>query len=144
MIHVVVGPPASGKSTYVDEHAAENEVKVDFDRIAQAFGSGIPHGSVEPFRTVAFAARSAAIRRILDENIDAWIIHSRPSVEQVEAYERADAEFILVDPGIDQCLEQAADDDRPEAQSRPFATGTTIHRTCQPEKTSTRNTRRTA
>jgi predicted kinase len=60
MIHVVVGPPASGKSTYVDEHAAENEVKVDFDRIAQAFGSGIPHGSVEPFRTVAFAARSAA------------------------------------------------------------------------------------
>ena len=46
MIHVVVGPPASGKSTYVDEHAAENEVKVDFNRIAQAFGSGIPHGSV--------------------------------------------------------------------------------------------------
>ncbi|QOL59164.1 hypothetical protein BL7055_10420 [Bifidobacterium longum subsp. longum] len=72
------------------------------------------------------------------------IIHSRPSVEQVEAYERADAEFILVDPGIDQCLEQAADDDRPEGTEQPFATGTTIHRTCQPEKTSTRNTRRTA
>ena len=87
MIHVVVGPPASGKSTYVDEHAAENEVKVDFDRIAQAFGSGIPHGSVEPFRTIAFAARSAAIRRILDENIDAWIIHSRPSVEHEKIIE---------------------------------------------------------
>lgn len=144
MIHVVVGPPASGKSTYVDEHAAENEVKVDFDRIAQAFGSGIPHGSVEPFRTVAFAARSAAIRRILDENIDAWIIHSRPSVEQVEAYERGDAEFILVDPGIDQCLEQAADDDRPEGTEQAIRDWYDDPPNLPTGKTSTRNTRRTA
>lgn len=38
MLHVICGPPCSGKSTYVREHAEDGDLLVDYDVIAQAFG----------------------------------------------------------------------------------------------------------
>ena len=112
-IHVVMGPPCSGKSTYVREHAKDGEVRIDFDLLAQALGSDVPHGSKGDIRAVAFAARQAAIDRCIDERIPAWVIHSNPTDDQLSRYEEAGAEFIEMDADLDTCLQRAEEDGRP-------------------------------
>jgi HK97 family phage prohead protease len=114
-ITVVVGPPAAGKSTWVTEQRSAGDVVVDMDRLAQALGSDTPHDAPAAVAEVAFAARRAAVGRILaGVEADAWIIHTRPSSAQMARYEEAAAEVVVLDPGMDACLERAASDGRPE------------------------------
>ena len=115
MITVVTGPPAAGKSSYVLEHAAPGDVRLDFDLLAQAIGSVTPHAVKGAQREVAHVMRRAAISRVLDGiDADSWIIHSWPSVEQLAAYKAAGAQLVELDPGLDETLARAAADDRPE------------------------------
>lgn len=114
-ITVVTGPPASGKSTHVREHAEPGDIVVDFDVLATAFGSPDRHDAPKDVADVAFAARAAAIEQILDGvDADAWIIHTQPKAEWIAEYEAADAVFVEIDPGLEACLKQAEDDGRPE------------------------------
>jgi HK97 family phage prohead protease len=114
-ITVVVGPPCSGKSTFVDEHAKDGDVVVDFDRLAAAFGSKTAHDAPYAIRNVTHAAREAAIDLILAGiEADAWIIHSSPTPEWMSRYETAGAQVQELDPGIDACLTRAREDSRPE------------------------------
>lgn len=113
-IHVVMGPPCSGKSTYVREHAKAGEVRIDFDLIAQALGADVPHGSTGGIRRASFAARQADVDRCIEESIPAWVIHSNPTQEQLDTYESVGAEFITMDTDIDTCLERAKSDGRPD------------------------------
>ena len=117
MIHVVTGPPCAGKSTFVAEHAADGEVTVDFDAIAQALGSKSPHDAPDHIRTVAFEARRAAIDALIAEGSDGWIIHTSPTDEQMQRYRDHGAEFHEVNPGMDECLARAKADGRPERVS---------------------------
>lgn len=115
MIRVIVGPPCAGKSTHVAENRVAGDVVVDFDKIAQALGSDVPHGAEGAVRSVAFACRSAAIEEILSGvGADAWIIHSRPSADLVQRYLAAAAEFTVLSPGLEVCLQRAEDDGRPD------------------------------
>lgn len=119
-LHIITGAPCSGKSTYVREHAKAGEVRVDFDALAQAFGSATPHGSTGDVRSVTFVARKAAIRWLLDNDEagkDAYIIHSSPSAEQMEAYKAAGAEFVALDTDLETCLARAEADNRPEGEA---------------------------
>ena len=119
-LHIITGALCSGKSTYVREHAKDGDVRVDFDALAQAFGSPVPHGSTGHVRSVTFAARKAAIRWLLEndaDDLDAWIIHSSPAAWQVEAYEKAGAEVIHLDTDMQTCLERAESDGRPEGEA---------------------------
>jgi predicted kinase len=113
VIHIVVGPPCAGKSTYVKERATEGDVIVDFDGIARALGASghMPEGAA---KDVAFAARAAAIDALLKgAEAASWIIHTSPSAEQVDAYRGAAAEFIVLDPDMEECLVRAESDERP-------------------------------
>lgn len=112
-LHIVIGPPCSGKSTYVDEHAKSGEVRIDFDRIAVALGSETPHDPPRNIKSAAFGARQGAIDRVIEDGIPAWVIHSNPSDEQMSAYEKAGAEFVWMDADLETCLKRAEDDDRP-------------------------------
>ncbi|WP_336819840.1 HK97 family phage prohead protease [Gordonia sp. MMO-8] len=115
VITVVTGPPASGKSTHVREHAEPGDIVVDFDVLATAFGSPDRHDAPKDVADVAFAARNAAIEQILDGvDADAWIIHTQPKAEWIAEYKAADAVFVEIDPGLEACLKQAEDDGRPE------------------------------
>lgn len=112
-LHVVIGPPCSGKSSYVASHAKAGEVRIDFDLIAQALGSDVPHGSTGGIRSAAFSARQGAIDRCIDDGIPAWVIHTNPSEEQMARYEDAGAEFIEMDADLETCLQRAEEDGRP-------------------------------
>ena len=112
MIHVVIGAPCAGKSTYVRENAKSGDVIVDYDAIAKALGADghLPDGDI---KQAAFAARKSVIDYCIKSGCEAWIIHTSPTDEQREAYEKANAEFIELDTDLETCLQRAADDDRP-------------------------------
>lgn len=110
-IYVIVGPPCGGKSTYVNDKIKEGGgVRVDFDLLAQAFGSDSEHEANETIKAIVLKARYAAIREILD-GIDktAWIIETTPSDKMIEWYKEKGAVFKTIDPGENICIERAAE-----------------------------------
>jgi integrin beta 3 len=117
MINIVVGPPCAGKSTYVFENSADDDIIVDYDRIAQAFGAVVPHGSTGSIRKVALAARKTAIDLILSGDLfaDSWVIHTNPPSELIDAYAEAGAKFYVLNPGEEVCLNRAKDEGRPDS-----------------------------
>ena len=112
-LRVIIGPPCSGKSTYVAENRAPDEVVIDLDLLAQALGSEIEHGSDGDIRSAAIAARHGAIDRVIEESLSAWVTHCNPSDEQIAAYEDAGAELIYMDTDLETCLARAEADGRP-------------------------------
>lgn len=112
MIHVIIGAPCAGKSTYVRENAKRGDVIVDYDSLAKALGAEghLPDGDI---KQAAFRARKAVIEYCVETKCEAWIIHTSPTDEQREAYEKAGAEFIEMDTDMDTCLQRAIDDERP-------------------------------
>lgn len=113
-INIVLGPPAGGKSSHVASSKAAGDAVVDFDQLAQALGSETTHDAPAAIKAVTFAARQAAIDTIMaGVDTDAWIIHSSPTPEQLETYEKAGAEIVVIDPGLEAALAQAEQDGRP-------------------------------
>lgn len=113
MLRIIIGPPCAGKSTYCKENAGVDDVVVDFDLLAQALGANIPHAATGDIREAAFVARQAVIDHLVKTpDLDAWIIHTAPTAHQVAKYREVGAEFQIIDPGIDVCLERAKE--RPE------------------------------
>lgn len=114
MIHVILGPPCSGKSTYVSEHKQEGDVVIDFDKLAQAFGSDAKHSAPRAVKEVTFKARETAIEHVCKEDLEAWVIHTSPTDKQREMYDAAGAEYIEMDTDMETCLERCEADERPE------------------------------
>jgi predicted kinase len=112
VITVVSGPPCAGKSTYITENRQSGDVVVDLDPLLSAFGAS--ERSFEgSFNKVALAARAAAIDTILaGVDCDAWIIDTNLLPDSLAKYMDAGAEFVALDPGMDECLTRAAE--RPE------------------------------
>ncbi|MEJ6013805.1 hypothetical protein WG936_08150 [Corynebacterium sp. H127] len=100
-LHVVTGPPAAGKSTFIREYAGPDDVVIDFDFIANAL-SGRPvdnHDHSRHVVTVAKAARRAALDKALLQPVTTWIIHSSPAESTLQSYRRMGAEVHVIDPG---------------------------------------------
>lgn len=113
MIRVVIGPPCSGKSTYVRQHREKGDVIIDFDKLAQCLGSDEKHAAPDAIKAVTFKARDAAIKEVCENGYDAWIIHTKPTEKQREMYDAAGAEYIEMDTDLETCLERCESDDRP-------------------------------
>lgn len=115
MIHVIVGAPCSGKSTYVRENAKSGDLIVDFDKIAEALGATKSHEAEGIVKEAAFAARESAINIAFgNKDADSWIIHTSPSAEKMKLYEDAGAEIVTLDTDKETCLERARSDGRPQ------------------------------
>lgn len=103
MLYVVTGPPAAGKSSWIESHAGPNDIVIDLDRITVALtGPGAPHWNHHPLhQRVAQRARYAAIDEATQhlDSLDVYLIHTMPNPKARARYKRLDARIIVVDPG---------------------------------------------
>ena len=103
MLIVVTGPPAAGKSTWIEAHAKAHDIVIDLDRISRALaGPGAPSWSQDPtLLRVAHKARYAAMYEAFEvrDKVDVYLIHTMPSRKALARYKRLDAKVIAVDPG---------------------------------------------
>lgn len=107
---VLTGPPCGGKPTYAQANKHERSVVVDFDAIARALGYPLEH--VEPGWHPAIGAAKAAWSALVKSALagmagDVWVIDSAPPPWRLRQYEAAGADVMLVDPGLEVCLERA-------------------------------------
>ena len=115
LINIVLGAPCAGKSSFVEEKARNEDLKVDFDKLALSLGSVKSHESRGAVRGAAFAARSAVIEyAIKGIESDAWIIHTSPQEDQLARYEAVGAVFHVLDPGREICIARSIKDGRPD------------------------------
>lgn len=112
MLYVITGPPAAGKSTWIQAHAKARDIVIDLDRITQALtGPGAPQWSQDRVHVrVAQRARYAAIDEALQhlDDVDVYLIHTMPSPKAKARYRRHGAEIVTVDPGEDVVRERVA------------------------------------
>ena len=80
-IILVIGPPCSGKSTYVAQHKADGDLVVDYDAIAVAIG-GSPHSHGDALHPVVNNVRNSPLRQARTGKTNAgraWIISANPN-----------------------------------------------------------------
>lgn len=113
-VHIVLGPPCAGKSTWVASRRNTDEPVVDYDKLTQALGASHSHEAPEPIRQCAWAARRAAIAKAYELESDSWVIHAFASQDMVDSWAENGCVFHMIDPGIQACIERALADGRPE------------------------------
>lgn len=103
MLYVVTGPPASGKSSWIQAHARAQDIVIDLDLITAALtGPGAPQWNQNPLHLrIAHRARYAAMDEALQhlDKLDVYVIHTQPSAKALAKYKRLDARVVVVDPG---------------------------------------------
>lgn len=117
MLTVVTGPPCSGKSTYVRQHARPGHVIIDFDQLAQALGSPVTHGHDDPVWKVTIEARDAAITAAvrLRGKAHVWVVDSRPSQAKRDWYARQGARFVDMEAPREELHRRATAAGRPQS-----------------------------
>lgn len=117
-IHVVVGPPASGKSTFVETNAPPGVPRFDFDRVADTVaGDQVKHNAPQGVLDTVLAMRRGLMGWALDAETsvdELWLINARPSDSTIQRFAAAGAEFHLCDPGVDECIARAEREGRPD------------------------------
>lgn len=125
-LHVVVGPPASGKSTFVNNNAAPGIPRWDFDAVASTIaGDQLGHDIPGPVMDVVLAIRRGLMGWLLDVETpvpEMWLIHSNPSAPTISRLAQVGAEFHLLDPGVDECIARAQREERPESTIQAIRT----------------------
>lgn len=108
-VTLVCGPPCSGKSTYVAQHARAGDLVADLDEIARDLGSPVQWN--HPPRYVGAARRRM---RVLERQAAtmtegrAWVVRSLPGeLARIARAVELDASVVLLDPGRDVCEQRA-------------------------------------
>lgn len=98
-ITVVCGPPCSGKTTYVREHAEPGDLIVDMDALYQALSpTTTGHDQPQQVRPYVFAARDAVTNLLLAGSTPvraAWIITSAPTADARATWQQLGARVVL-------------------------------------------------
>lgn len=110
-IHVVVGPPCSGKSTFVATHAAPGVPRFDFDQLGEIVGAQpLPTEFSSAVVDTVLAMRRGVMGFVLDPETridEMWIVNPQPAQSTIEKFQAVGAEFHVIDPGEDECIARA-------------------------------------
>lgn len=106
-IHVVMGPPEAGKSTYVADNASDEALVLDFDQLARCLDPAVDIRKDRPAPLVAATqgAWQGAYNRLirLGDPVDVWIIKSLPTSRRhpnmLDEWLALDYSLHVVDPG---------------------------------------------
>jgi 2-keto-3-deoxy-L-rhamnonate aldolase RhmA len=113
VLYVITGPPAAGKSSWIEARARSTDVVIDLDRITAALsGPGALSWTQDGIALkVAHRARYAAIDEALKhlDATDVYLIHTMPSPKWLARYRRHGAEIVAVDPGRDIVMQRIED-----------------------------------
>lgn len=102
--HVVLvcGPPCSGKTTWVQHHAASGDLVVDHDAVAQRLGSTRHHNHDAQLRQQAEQHVAQLLHHVATmEHGTAWVIRTAPRAghrARLARYLRADRVVVLAPP----------------------------------------------
>lgn len=112
---LVCGPPASGKTTYVQKRAQRGDIILDLDLIFSAL-TGLPvHDKPEALLGIALEARNAALMRVALMGADrprTWIIATAPSRSDRQVYKNLfkGLKVVILDTPAVVCMERIAKD----------------------------------
>ncbi|WP_425832587.1 hypothetical protein [Streptomyces fractus] len=112
MLYVVTGPPAAGKSSWIDAHAKPEDIVIDLDRIAMSLsGPGAPNWNqgeliVRVAQRARYAAMDEAIQHL--DRLDVYLIHTMPNPKAMAKYKRLNARIVAVDPGREVVMKRIA------------------------------------
>lgn len=122
-VTVVCGPPGSGKTTYVHNHAHRGDLILDLDAIFAALSGLATYDKPDALLPFVFAARDAIIARLAQHSDvrHAWIITSGADAAQRDQFaHQLGAEVVVLDVDPSECLRRIEAD--PERHGkRPWA-----------------------
>ncbi len=109
---IISGPPCSGKTTYIGEHANANDIIIDFDGIATKLQPGYRHwsGMMQPdLMNKAIRVRNAMLGSLERQRSGrAWFIVSAPTKAERDWWRgKLGGELVLLHPGADECKRRA-------------------------------------
>lgn len=117
-LRMVVGPPCSGKTTFVQTHAAPGQPRFDFAAVASLVaGTEMEHDTPPAVLEPVLAMRRGLMGYLLDPETnppgDVWVVNANPSESTVSRWIAAGGVFHVLDPGKDECLARAIREGRP-------------------------------
>jgi 5-methylcytosine-specific restriction protein A len=119
---IICGPPCSGKTTYLNEHAQSGDLTIDLDSIARTLSPTYAHwlGALDQ----SLMDRAVRVRNSLLGSLahrthgKAWLIVSAPSDAERKWWQsKLGGEVVLLHPGIDECKRRAEDRGTPLAKA---------------------------
>lgn len=111
-VTLVCGPPASGKSTYAQQHAAPDDTVIDFDLYLAQVGAPKWTADKDAVRQ-AFLIRDAHIRSLEAKTTgQAWLIVTAPSKAERQAWRNAlgDVRVVVLDVAVEVCMARLRQD----------------------------------
>ena len=112
-IHVVVGPPCAGKSTYVAQSASAGVPRFDANELAAAVGGDFQGAAPQAVSEVIATMRRGLMGWLFDPETtvdELWIVDTSPSPSTIGRLAGLGAQFHMIDPGEDECIARAVRD----------------------------------
>lgn len=117
---LVAGPPCAGKTTWVKNNSQPTDLILDHDLIAASLGSRRrwhhdPHLAAQAQQVY----QTNLIRIAKAQHGHAWIVRCLPDWRERQALAAyLNAEVMLIDPGLHECIRRARRDRRPRGTER--------------------------
>jgi len=109
---VVHGPPASGKTTYVQQNKKENDVVFDFDKVMQALSGKELHEASEPLISYCLDIRDLIVQKArVNQRIGTtWIIATKVRPEFRRTMADLEPSYVRMEATLEECLQRVDED----------------------------------
>jgi HNH endonuclease/AAA domain len=119
-LFIVTGPPASGKTTYIQQRRKPEDILICVDTILQSLIPGHTHWHGNPPKQVfnkAIRIRNRLLASLADRRMgEAWFIVSAPTQQERQWWQgKLGGEIVHLQPSADECKRRAIQRGTPNA-----------------------------